>query len=259
MKKLKLTNEEKELLKGNQEGLRQAFLNKAALAEAEKYELSEQEKEEFEYLYNTEKTKFFVAKQIEDKISVDADEVVKIYNENKAQFDAQNVQFTQAREIIQRDLQNQQVAALENEEFNKIVQEMGDTVTLEKKEIIFSQGNPNVISNIVLNKIVAEKAKTVDFENKEKESLKIIKDIVLRDFYIDLEVRKKVQVTHEEIVNIYEAEKGKLGNVTPNDSYNQIGNGLFNNKVNEERTNIINRIIEEYKIDDLVKENLEEK
>ena len=136
---------------------------------------------------------------------------------------------------------------------------MGDTVILVKKEIIFSQGNPNVISNIVLNKIVAEKAKTVDFENKEKESLKIIKDIVLRDFYIDLEVRKKVQVTHEEIVNIYEAEKGKLGNVTPNDAYNQIGNGLFNNKVNEERTNIINRIIEEYKIDDLVKENLEEK
>ena len=89
--------------------------------------------------------------------------------------------------------------------------------------------------------------------------MKIIKDIVLRDFYIDLEVRKKVQVTHEEIVNIYEAEKGKLGNVTPNDAYNQIGNGLFNNKVNEERTNIINRIIEEYKIDDLVKENLEEK
>jgi len=58
---------------------------------------------------------------------------------------------------------------------------------------------------------------------------------------------------------IYENEKAKLGNVTPNDAYNQIGNGLFNNKVNEERTNIINRIIEEYKIDDLVKENLEEK
>ena len=36
MKKLKLTKEEKELFKGNQEGLRQAFLNKAALAEAEK-------------------------------------------------------------------------------------------------------------------------------------------------------------------------------------------------------------------------------
>ena len=133
---------------------------------------------------------------------------------------------------------------------------MGDTVTLEKKEIIFSQGNPNVISNIVLNKIVAEKAKTVDFENKEKESLKIIKDIVLRDFYIDLEVRKKVQVTHEEIVGIYESEKGKLGNVTPNDAYNQIANGLLNNRAVEERQNVINKLIEEYKIDDLVKENL---
>ncbi|RRD39539.1 viral A-type inclusion protein [Leptotrichia sp. OH3620_COT-345] len=256
MKKLKLTDEEKEILKGNEEGIKQAFINKAALAAAEKNEFSEQEKEELDYFYNNEKTKYFVAKQIEDKISVDADEVVKIYNENKAQFDAQNVPFSQARDIIQRDLLNQQVATLENEEFNKIVQEMGETVEITKKEILFSQGNPDVIRNIILNKIVTEKAKENDFEKKEKNSLKIIKDNVLLNYYIDLEVRKKVQVTHEEIVNIYEAEKGKLGNVTPNDAYNQIANGLLNNKANEERTNVINKIVEEYKIDDLVKENL---
>ncbi|MDO5089757.1 MAG: viral A-type inclusion protein [Leptotrichiaceae bacterium] len=256
MKKLKLTDEEKEVLKGNEEGIRQAFINKAALIAAEKNEFSEQEQEEMDYFYNNEKTKYFVAKQIEEKISVDADEVVKIYNENKAQFDAQNVPFSQARDIIQRDLLNQQVAALENEEFNKIVQEMGDTVEVTKKEILFSQGNPDVIRNIILNKIVAEKSKEADFEKKEKNSLKIIKDNVLLNYYIDLEVRKKVQVTHEEIVNIYEAEKGKLGNVTPNDAYNQIANGLLNNKANEERTNVINKIVEEYKIDELVKENL---
>ena len=146
--------------------------------------------------------------------------------------------------IIQRDLLNQQVATLENEEFNKIIEEMGESVSIAKKEIIFSQGNPDVIRNIVLNKVVEEKAKGTDFEKKEKDALKIIKDNVLANFYVDLEIRKKVQVTHEEIVGIYESEKGKLGNVTPNDAYNQIGNGLVNNKVNEERTNIINRIIE---------------
>lgn len=256
MKKLKLTDEEKELLKGNEEGLKQAFINKAALATAEKYEFSDSEKEEIDYFYNNEKTKYFVAKQIEEKISVDADEVVKIYNENKAQFDAQNVPFTQARDIIQRDLLNQQVANLENEEFNKIIQEMGESVSIAKKEIIFSQGNPDVIRNIVLNRVVEEKAKGTDFEKKEKEALKIIKDNVLATFYVDLEIRKKVQVTHEEIIGIYESEKGKLGNVTPNDAYNQIANGLLNNRAVEERQNVINKLIEEYKIDDLVKENL---
>ena len=50
--------------------------------------------------------------------------------------------------------------------------------------------------------------------------------------------------------------KLKLGNITPNDAYNQIANGLLNNKANEERMNIVNKISEEYKVEDLVKENL---
>ena len=129
-------------------------------------------------------------------------------------------------------------------------------MSIAKKEIIFSQGNPDVIRNIVLNRVVEEKAKGTDFEKKEKEALKIIKDNVLATFYVDLEIRKKVQVTHEEIIGIYESEKGKLGNVTPNDAYNQIANGLLNNRAVEERQNVINKLIEEYKIDDLVKENL---
>ena len=48
----------------------------------------------------------------------------------------------------------------------------------------------------------------------------------------------------------------KKENVTPNDAYNQIANGLLNNRAVEERQNVINKLIEEYKIDDLVKENL---
>ena len=84
----------------------------------------------------------------------------------------------------------------------------------------------------------------------------IIESNVYINYYLDLQVRKNVVVTQQEISDIYEAERGKLGNITPNDAYNQIANGLLNNKANDERINVVNKIAEEYKIEDLVKENL---
>ena len=72
-----------------------------------------------------------------------------------------------------------------------------------------------------------------------------------------MEVRKNVKVTQEEIAEIYENEKAKLGNVTPNSAYQQIANGLLNKKAIEERNNLINKIAEEYKVDEVAKEYAE--
>ena len=239
-----LTAEEKEELKGNEEGIRQVLINKAILDTAKKYEFAPEEKEEFEYHFKNEKAKFFIAKEIEGKISVNEDDVTKIYNENKGQFDAQNIGFSDAREIIQRDLLQQQI------------QEMDKPVEISKEEILFSKGNPDIIKGIVIGKIIERKMKDTDFEKKEEENIKIIESNVYINYYLDLQVRKNVVVTQQEISDIYEAERGKLGNITPNDAYNQIANGLLNNKANDERINVVNKIAEEYKIEDLVKENL---
>ena len=253
---VKLTAEEKEELKGNEEGIRQVLINKAILDTAKKYEFTREEKEEFDYHFKNEKAKFFIAKEIEGKISVNEDEVTRIYNENKAQFDAQNIGFSDAREIIQRDLLQQQLVVLEDEEINKLIQEMKKSVKVTKEEILFSKGNPDIIKGIVIGKIIERKMEETDFEKKEEENIKIIESNVYINFYLDLQVRKNVVVTQKEVADIYEAERGKLGNITPNDAYNQIANGLLNNKANEERMNIVNKISEEYKVEDLVKENL---
>ena len=253
---VKLTAEEKEELKGNEEGIRQVLINKAILDTAKKYEFTPEEKEEFYYHFKNEKAKFFLAKEIEGKISVNEDEVTRIYNENKAQFDAQNIGFSDAREIIQRDLLQQQLVVLEDEEINKLIQEMKKSVKVTKEEILFSKGNPDIIKGIVIGKIIERKMEETDFEKKEEENIKIIESNVYINFYLDLQVRKNVVVTQKEVSDIYEAERGKLGNITPNDAYNQIANGLLNNKANEERMNIVNKISEEYKVEDLIKENL---
>ncbi len=253
-KKVSLTNEEKEELKGNEEGIRQVLINKAILETAKKYEFTAEEKEEFDYHFKNEKAKFFIAKEIEGRIAVNEDDVTRLYNENKAQFDAQNIPFSQAREIIQRDLLQQQLVVLEDEEVGKLIQDMTKSVEITKEEILFSKGNPDILKSIIIGKVVERKIKEADFENKEKENIQIIESNVYINYYLDLQVRKNVVVTQEEISSIYEAERGKLGNVTPNSAYSQIANGLLNNKANEERIKIINAITEEYKIEDLVKE-----
>ena len=53
-----LTAEEKEELKGNEEGIRQVLINKAILDTAKKYEFTPEEKEEFDYHFKNEKEKF---------------------------------------------------------------------------------------------------------------------------------------------------------------------------------------------------------
>ena len=124
--KLTLTDEEREGL--DNDGIKRILTNKAILDVAKGYEFSEEEKEEFDYFFTNEKHKFFVAKMIEDKISVNENDVTKLYTDNKADFDAQNIPFSQAREIIQRDLLNQQIATLEAVSYTHLTLPTSDLV-----------------------------------------------------------------------------------------------------------------------------------
>ena len=252
--KTKLTLTDEEIKDLNEEGIKNLLINKAILETVKKYEFTDEEKEEFEYFYKNEKNKFFIAKLIEDKIVVNENDVTEIYTKNKANFDAQNITFSQAKEIIQRDLLNQQVATLEAEELDKLVKEMDDKVEITKEEILFSKGNSEILKTLIVGKIIAKKMDEENFEEKNKKDFAIIKDNVYINYYLDLQVRKNVKVTQEEISEIYEKEKAKLGNVTPNSAYQQIANGLLNNKAVKERNDLIDKISKDFGVEELVKE-----
>ena len=151
-----LTEEEKGELKGNEEGIKQTLINKAILDTAKKYDFTPEEKEEFDYHFKNEKAKYFIAKEIEGKISENEDDVTRLYNENKAQFDAQNIAFSQAREIIQRDLLQQQLVVLEDQEISKLIEEMNKSVEIKKEEKKKKKGKNEVIKGIIIWKIIEE-------------------------------------------------------------------------------------------------------
>ena len=159
-----------------------------------------------------------------------------------------------------KELLNESSSDEELRELAKLeLSEMEDKVEITKEEVLFSKGNSEVLKTLIVGKIIAKKMEESNFEENNKDDLEIIKDNVYINYYLDLEVRKNVKVTQEEIAEIYENEKAKLGNITPNSAYQQIANALVNNRAIEERNKLIDKISEEYKIEEIAKEYTEAK
>ena len=94
---------------------------------------------------------------------------------------------------------------------------------------------------------------------QDRKVLETIENNVLVNYYIDSEVRKVVRVTQEEIQNEYNNQKENLKNIPLDQAYQQVTNNLLMTRATEERTKMINEISRKYKVEDVVKENFEEK
>lgn len=256
IKKLELTKEEKKELKGKEEELREVLTIKAVFNEASNYEFTEAEKKEFEYIVEGEKIKYYIAKQIGDKIVVDEDELTKIYTENKAYFDGQNIPFSDAREMIHRDLFNNQIVNLENKFILECIEELSKNVEVTKEEILFSGGNAEVMKNIVTNKVMKVKMEKEKFEEEAKAELEIIENNVLTNFFLDVQVRGSVTVNQDEINEVYTKEQEQFANIPQQLAFNQIANAIFSEKVAVRRSEIIEKILEKYDVEKAVKENI---
>lgn len=252
MKKLVLRKEKIDFAKENPSVLRDLLINEAILDKANSYDFTKEEKEELDFLTKNDQLKFFLSKKV-GQIEVTEEEIAEVYSNNKANFDAQNVNFAQAKDIIGRDLTNVKYTQLENVELENIIKNMSENIEVTSEDILFSKGDANVIKTIVINRVVEKVANKENFFENESNELEIIADNVKTRFYVDLLIRKDVVVTQEEIQKIYENEKNKLGNITPNSAYQQIGQGLMNNKINTTRSKIVEDIVSEYEIEKQLK------
>lgn len=259
MSKITLTKKEKEEYGVEKETLREFLLAKAILNELRTHEFEEAEKVELSYITDVEKVKFFMSKQLEGKINITEEEITEVYTTNKQYFDEQKIAFTEARDMIGNDLLNQRVQQLENEEIFGIVNEMENNIEFTKEEILYSNGDGTILRIMMTNKVILEKAEKIGFIKDNKKILETIENNVLVNYYIDSEVRKVVRVTQEEIQNEYNNQKENLKNIPLDQAYQQVTNNLLMTRATEERIKIINEISRKYKVEDVVKENFEEK
>lgn len=64
---------------------------------------------------------------------------------------------------------------------------------------------------------------------------------------------KRAKVTDEQVINIYEANKVQLKNISPEIALPQIKEQLLLQQVNLEKINYINSLIEKYNLNDVFK------
>ena len=249
MSEIVLTQEEQKNLKGKKEEAHQLLINKAILEKAKATELEPMEKKELNYITETEKAKFYVSKFVRPKVNVSENEIVEVYNANKAFFENQNIKFEQARANISNELFNNRAAQIEADYVKEIVDNMANDVVLTKEDLQFTRGNSDVMKTFVINKVILDDAKKYNFETEEKAALEIIENNVLLNYYADRSVKDKIRISQQEIEKIYNENKANFGQTPVDAAYNQIGNALVGQKATQLKQELAKQIAKEYNID----------
>ncbi len=249
MADVSLTREEQKLLKGKKDDAIKLLTNKAILDRAEKEYYTEVEKKELDYLYNSEKVKLYISQYVMPKINVSENEIIELYNENKDFFDNKGMQFSEAREILYADIHDQKVVQLEDEYVEEIVASSQDIVTVTKEEIQMSRGNADVIKTLVINKVILDDIKNNSlFEKDEEKTLKQIKDNILLNYFVEKYVRDKMEVTDEEIEEIYNSDKELYENMKKSDALNEIRENLYENKETKIQLELVQEMARKYRV-----------
>ena len=125
---------------------------------------------------------------------------------------------------------------------------------LDPVEIEQANGNPNVMAQMLVSKaIMAERAKR-EFTNEEKAQLEIMKKNMEVEFFLNILAQKDIVIADHEILELYKNNAEALKDKNMVEVFPELRQALFNQKLGEAKVNVINGFIEQYKLNDILKE-----
>jgi len=249
MLSLELTKEELEETKYNPDVIKNLLVSRAIYNESCNHEFTESELEEIKYIEQNEAVKLYMRKTVEPRILVTETEIIDQYNLEKSFFESQNIPFAKAREIIKEKLTNELNYGLEQDLVHNLVHNMEDTVTLSKKDVLFSKGDPNIIKSILLQNLLNQEAIKKTFFEDNKEELETINKEIRLKYYVNVLCSKDVSVSDEEVSKYYVDNTKDFEGVDMQYAYSQISNYLYQLKVNENTNKFIESIVQKYNLD----------
>lgn len=126
-------------------------------------------------------------------------------------------------------------------------------VELTPTEITKLNGDSNKGAELLIRKAILNDMTKYNYTLEEKEALKENKENLEIEFYMNRLTVKKVNVSDEEVLAIYNANKDKLKDIKMEIALPQIREQLFLQKVNNEKINYINSLIEKNQLNDKIK------
>lgn len=127
-------------------------------------------------------------------------------------------------------------------------------IVLTPVEIEQANGNSNVLAQMLVSKaIMAEMAKR-EFTPEEKAQLEIMKKNMEVEFFLNILAQQKITIADHEILEVYKNNAEALKDKNMVEVFPQLRQALFNQKLGEAKVGIINGFIEQYKLNDIVKQ-----
>ncbi|CAK7030492.1 hypothetical protein [Fusobacterium varium] len=127
-------------------------------------------------------------------------------------------------------------------------------IKLTKEELKKLDGNKDGIAQLLVRKAILTEMENKKYTEEEKKYLEEMKINIEVEYYLNSIAQKTVQIYDYELLEVYRNNAELLKDKNTVDIYPQLQQALFNQKLGEEKVKVINRIVEKYRINDLLKE-----
>ena len=127
-------------------------------------------------------------------------------------------------------------------------------VKLNPVEIEQANGNTNVMAQILVNKAIMMEMAKREFTEEEKAQLEVMKKNMEVEFFLNILAQKNIVIADHEILELYKNNSEALKDKNMVEVFPQLRQALFNQKLGEAKVSVINSFIEQYKLNDILKE-----
>lgn len=126
-------------------------------------------------------------------------------------------------------------------------------VELTPKEISQIGENSNQGAEILVRKAIIKEMSEYKYTPEEKKMLDEALENLEIEFFLNRVSVKRVNLTDEQVLSIYEANKEQLKNIKPEIALPQIKEQLILQQANREKINYINSLVEKYQLNEKFK------
>ena len=141
-----------------------------------------------------------------------------------------------------------------NNETKKEVSAPKVEINLTQEEVNSTDGNANLGAQLLVRKAVLKEMEANKYTPEEEKELNSAIENLKLEFFLNRTASKNVTVSDEEVLATYKENGEKLKNADIEVVFPQIKEKIFLYKVNNEKINYMNSLVEKYRLNDKIKE-----
>lgn len=127
------------------------------------------------------------------------------------------------------------------------------TLTQEELKELKELSDDNLKAQILVKKAILNEVEKQKLTEEQLKKLNELKQNLEIEFFLEIQAAKKIQIKDYEILQLYKENAEKLKDANIVEIFPQLQQALYIQKVTEGKKEVVNSIIEEYKLNDELK------